>query len=92
MLSMIFVFVPRASASAARVNAVLEEPISVADVPADQQVQIPAGQPASLSFDHVDFRYEGAEKLALHDLNFRVKAGRNPGDYWRYWLREVNPG
>ena len=76
MLSMIFVFVPRASASAARVNAVLEEPISVADVPADQQVQIPAGQPASLSFDHVDFRYEGAEKLALHDLNFRVKAGQ----------------
>ena len=76
MLSMIFVFVPRASASAARVNAVLEEPISVANVPADQQVQIPAGQPASLSFDHVDFRYEGAEKLALHDLNFRVKAGQ----------------
>ena len=76
MLSMIFVFVPRASASAARVNAVLEEPISVVDVPADQQVQIPAGQPASLSFDHVDFRYEGAEKLALHDLNFRVKAGQ----------------
>lgn len=76
MLSMIFVFVPRASASAARVNAVLEEPISVADVPADQQVQIPAGQPASLSFDRVDFRYEGAEKLALHDLNFRVKAGQ----------------
>lgn len=76
MLSMIFVFVPRASASAARVNAVLEEPISVDDVPADQQVQICAGQPASLSFDHVDFRYEGAEKLALHDLNFRVKAGQ----------------
>lgn len=76
MLSMIFVFVPRASASAARVNAVLEEPISVDDVPADQQVQIRAGQPASLSFDHVDFRYEGAEKLALHDLNFRVKAGQ----------------
>lgn len=76
MLSMIFVFVPRASASAARVNAVLEEPISVADAPADQQVQIPTGQPASLSFDHVDFRYDGAEKLALHDLNFRVKAGQ----------------
>lgn len=76
MLSMIFVFVPRASASATRVNAVLEEPISVADAPTDQQVQIPNDQPASLSFDHVDFRYEGAEKLALHDLNFRVKAGQ----------------
>lgn len=76
MLSMVFVFVPRASASAARVNAVLEEPISVDDLPADQQVKIPADQPASLSFDHVDFRYEGAEKLALHDLNFNVQAGQ----------------
>lgn len=76
MLSMIFVFVPRASASAARVNAVLEQPISVDDAPADQQVKIAAGQPASLKFDHVDFRYQGAEKLALHDLNFDVHAGQ----------------
>ena len=76
MLSMIFVFVPRASASAARVNAVLEQPISVDDAPADQQVKISAGQPASLKFDHVDFRYQGAEKLALHDLNFDVHAGQ----------------
>lgn len=76
MLSMIFVFVPRASASAARVNAVLEQPISVDDAPVDDQVKIDAGHPASLKFDHVDFRYQGAEKLALHDLNFDVKAGQ----------------
>lgn len=76
MLSMIFVFVPRASASASRVNAVLEEPISVDDAPVDQQVAIAPGQPASLKFDHVNFRYQGAEKLALHDLNFTVTAGQ----------------
>lgn len=76
MLSMIFVFVPRASASASRVNAVLEKPISVADVPKNEQVKIDLHQPASLDFAHVNFRYEGAEKLALHDLDFKVKAGQ----------------
>lgn len=76
MLSMVFVFVPRASASASRVNAVLDTPISVADLPADQQVKINPAHPASLQFDHVDFRYDGAEKLALQDLNFNVKAGQ----------------
>ena len=76
MLSMVFVFVPRASASASRVNAVLDTPISVADLPADQQVKIDPAHPASLQFDHVDFRYDGAEKLALQDLNFNVKAGQ----------------
>lgn len=76
MLSMVFVFVPRASASANRINAVLELPISVADLPADQQAEIAPGHPASLSFSHVDFRYDGAEKLALQDLNFSVKAGQ----------------
>lgn len=76
MLSMIFVFIPRASASAARVNAVLDAKISVDNPPADEQVKIDPQHPASLSFDHVDFRYEGAEKLALHNLNFKIKAGQ----------------
>lgn len=76
MLSMVFVFVPRASASASRVNAVLEMPISVADLPTDEQTKIDPTHPATLSFDHVDFRYDGAEKLALQDLTFKVKAGQ----------------
>lgn len=76
MLSMVFVFVPRASASAARVNAVLDAPVSVTDVPSDEQVKLDPHHPASLSFDHVNFRYQGAERLALQDLNFNVKAGQ----------------
>ncbi len=76
MLSMIFVFVPRASASAARVNAVLEKPISVADAPQDDQVKVDPDTPASLDFNKVNFRYQGAEKLALHNLNFKVHAGQ----------------
>lgn len=76
MLSMVFVFVPRASASAARVNAVLEHQPSVEDLPQEEQDHFVKDQPASLSFDHVNFRYSGAERLALTDLNFNVKAGQ----------------
>ena len=76
MLSMVFVFVPRASASAARVNAVLEHQPSVEDLQQEEQDHFVKDQPASLSFDHVNFRYSGAERLALTDLNFNVKAGQ----------------
>lgn len=76
MLSMIFVFVPRASASAARINAVLDQPLSIHDAPVADQEKIAPAQPASLEFQDVDFRFNGAERLALHDLNFKVTAGQ----------------
>ncbi|MCH5384415.1 multidrug ABC transporter ATP-binding protein [Limosilactobacillus reuteri] len=76
MLSMIFVFVPRASASATRVNAVLDQPISIHNAPEKDQEKISINQPASLEFKNVDFRFHGAERLALHDLNFKVIAGQ----------------
>lgn len=76
MLSMIFVFVPRAQASAVRINEVLEKPISVSDAPQDELQQLDTTKPASLEFDHVDFRYHGAERLALANLNFKVNAGQ----------------
>lgn len=76
MLSMIFVFVPRASASATRVNAVLDQPISIHNAPEKDQEKISINQPASLEFKNVDFRFHGAERLALYDLNFKVTAGQ----------------
>ena len=76
MLSMIFVFVPRASASATRVNAVLDQPISIHNAPEKDQEKISINKPASLEFENVDFRFHGAERLALQDLNFKVTAGQ----------------
>lgn len=76
MLSMIFVFVPRASASAARVNAVLDQPISIHDAAKKDQENTSIDQPASLEFKDVDFRFNGAERLALQDLNFKITAGQ----------------
>jgi len=73
MVSMVFVFVPRAQASAARINEVMDLKSKIND--ADQPVDLPAG-PASLAFDHVNFRYTGAEKLALADVNFSATAGQ----------------
>ncbi|KRK93811.1 ABC-type multidrug transport system, ATPase and permease component [Levilactobacillus acidifarinae DSM 19394] len=73
MVSMVFVFVPRAQASAARINEVMDLKSKIND--ADQPVTLPDG-PVSLEFDHVDFRYTGAEKLALADVHFRAKAGQ----------------
>lgn len=76
MLSMVFVFVPRASASAARINEVLTRPSSVSDVPVEQQQQFDAAQPASLTFKDVAFKYRGAEKNALTAVNFAAHAGQ----------------
>lgn len=76
MLSMLFVFIPRASASAARLNEVLDRRPSVSDPTPDEQLSVVRDAPASLTFDHVNFRYEGAEELALTDLNFKVQAGQ----------------
>ena len=73
MVSMVFVFVPRAQASAARINEVMDLKSKIND--ADQPVELP-DHPVSLEFDHVDFRYTGAEKLALTDVNFTAKAGQ----------------
>lgn len=73
MVSMVFVFVPRAQVSAARINEVMDLKSKIND--ADQPMTF-ADQTASLTFDHVNFRYTGAEKLALADVNFAAKAGQ----------------
>ncbi|MFS0951194.1 ABC transporter ATP-binding protein [Enterococcus thailandicus] len=74
MLSMIFIMVPRAQASADRINEVLDEDIDITDPKNPKEVTL-AGKSATLNFDHVDYRYRGAEKLALEDIDFRAKSG-----------------
>lgn len=73
MVSMVFVFVPRAQASAARINEVMDLKSKIND---PDQPMIVKDQTASLVFDHVNFRYTGAEKLALADVNFQATAGQ----------------
>lgn len=74
MLSMIFIMVPRAQASAVRINEVLdlEDDLEQPKTPTALSTN---RENVSLEFDHVDYRYKGAENLALKDVNFSLKGG-----------------
>lgn len=74
MLSAIFIMVPRAQASADRINEVLDEKIGIHD-PENPKIVSFAGKNATLAFNHVNYRYHGAEKLALEDIDFQAKSG-----------------
>ncbi|GAA6112375.1 MAG: ABC transporter ATP-binding protein/permease [Apilactobacillus sp.] len=73
MLSMLFVFIPRAQASAARINEVLDVKDSIVD---GENVVEPKSSDASIEFDHVDFKYGDTDKLSLSDINFKAKSGQ----------------
>lgn len=72
MLAMILMFIPRAQASAVRINEVLDQSSPI-DSPADPKA---LGDTPSLQFDHVDFRYHGAEQPALSGIDVDMKAGQ----------------
>lgn len=74
MLSMVFVFIPRGQAAAARINEVLEMPLSIVETTGDQVID--KNKPSYLVFDNVSFRYENAENLALENVSFSAKAGQ----------------
>lgn len=74
MLSAIFIMVPRAQASADRINEVLDEKIGIHDPENPKTVSF-AGKEVTLAFNHVNYRYHGAEKLALEDIDFQAKSG-----------------
>ncbi len=74
MLSMVFVFIPRGQAAAARINEVLEMPLSIVETTGDQVID--QNKQSHLVFDNVSFRYENAENLALKNVSFSAKAGQ----------------
>lgn len=73
MLSMVFVFIPRAQASAVRINEVLDLHTPIED-PATPKTF--GDQPASLAFNQVNFRYQNAEHLALENVDFQMTVGQ----------------
>lgn len=74
MLSMVFVFIPRAQAAASRIQEVLDTKYSIQDQP--DSVALPQAQLPKLDFNHVAFRYDNAEKLALKNVNFHLTGGQ----------------
>mgnify|MGYP004466439313 CR=1 FL=1 len=76
MLAMIFVFVPRAQASAVRINEVLDQTTTIKTSNEAASVENIQDADPDLHFDNVDFRYHGAENPALAGVDFHVHAGQ----------------
>lgn len=73
MATFMFVMVPRAMASAERINAVLDTTPQIAD-PAEPTV--PASRDGLLEFVDVEFRYPGAEAAVLCGISFTAQPGQ----------------
>ncbi|REK74702.1 ABC transporter ATP-binding protein [Paenibacillus paeoniae] len=73
MFSMMFVMVPRASASAVRIGEVLELQPSVTDTA--ETALSSRGSSGVVEFHNVSFNYPGAERPALSDISFSALPG-----------------
>lgn len=76
MVSMMFVMIPRASASAVRINQIFDTIPNIKD-----NLQFTSGECAKefnglVEFKNVTFSYPGAERAAINDISFRT----NPGE------------
>ena len=73
IVAAIFIMIPRSSVSAKRIFEVLETKPTILDP--DNPKQMPE-EAEPITFDHVSFRYPGAEKDVLEDISFTA----NPGE------------
>lgn len=73
MICMISVMLPRAAVSAERVDEVLKSQTLIHD-PQDAKTFSKEGK-GEICFDHVSFRYPGAEEYVLEDISFTAKPG-----------------
>jgi len=73
MLSMMFIMIPRAAASADRINEVLDMEPEINDAETVKDTDVEHGY---ITFQHVTFSYPGAEEPALNDISFSVCPGQ----------------
>jgi ATP-binding cassette subfamily B protein len=74
MVTAMFVMLPRASASARRINEVLEVVPEIVD-PATPVPLPPAAARGHVEFQNVSFQYPGAEEAALSGVSFTARPG-----------------
>ena len=72
MVSMMFVMIPRASASADRINEVLDVNPEIKDAEATKNADDKKG---FVEFNNVTFSYPGAEKPVISNISFKAKPG-----------------
>jgi len=73
MVSMLFIMLPRAAASADRINEVLAVVPQIADA---EQTRLAEEQRGYIEFQDVTFSYPGAEEPALSNISFSAKPGQ----------------
>lgn len=73
MASMLFVMIPRAAASAERINEVLDTAPSIRDGVRTRKSG--GGEGGFVEFKNVSFSYPGAEKPALSNISFKARPG-----------------
>ena len=74
MICKISVMLPRAAVSAGRVDEVLTSETMIHDP--KNPSHIPEEGKGKIVFDHVSFRYPGAEEDVLHDISFTAEPGK----------------
>ena len=74
MICMVSIMLPRAAVAADRVDEVLTSETVIKDP--ERPKMIPETGRGEVRFDHVSFRYPGAEEDVLHDIDFTAKPGQ----------------
>ena len=73
MVALMFVMIPRAEASAVRINEVLEMKPEIGDPEEEKKSGKKQGY---IEFQNVTFRYQGAEQPVLTDISFKATPGK----------------
>ncbi len=73
-IAVIITMLPRAQVAVERIYEILDAEESIVDPEEPIEIAKDAGE-VTLEFEDVCFRYPGAEKLALKDISFSMKAG-----------------
>lgn len=73
MITMVSIMIPRANVSAIRIDRVLSTDLSINDP--EHPETIGTNRRGEVSFDHVSFRYPGADEDVLTDISFEAKPG-----------------
>ena len=72
MLAMIFMMLPRAQVSAARINEVLDTELTIKDGELDKSKTKEVG---TVEFKNVSFKYPNAEEYLLENISFKAEKG-----------------
>ena len=73
MLTMMSIMLPRAAVAAERIDEVIHTESSIQDPKAPEELTVHDGV---VRFEHVNFRYPGAEEDVLYDIDFVAEPGK----------------